>query len=283
MANDELILQSMHGSVLLMKLNRPDAMNAMSRELSDALHDGLAAADVDPEVRAIVLTGVGKAFCAGADVGHGRGVSPGSADEMLHQWWPSDIQTPKSLMSIMEMETPVIGAINGWALGKGFWYTLACDITIAGESAVFGQPEIRHISQTSFLFPALVGWKVAHRYSLTGDHFDAQEALRIGVVNEVVPDDELLDRAMALADRITKVPRAAVRVNKAITTRGLQAAGLSAGLNVGSALGTIAHASTDSPEMRELHKVRAEQGVREFIRQRDEPFQPEPGGPRSKR
>ena len=82
---------------------------------------------------------------------------------------------------------PVIAAVHGWVIGGGFWYSLACDITIAADNSVFGQPEVRHVSNTTFLFAALAGWKAAHRYGLTGDHFDAAEALRLGIVNEVVP------------------------------------------------------------------------------------------------
>ena len=78
----------------------------------------------------------------------------------------------------------MIAAVNGWAMGGGFWYQLAADITIASDKAVFAQPEVRHIPTSSFLFTALCGWKAANRWALTGDHFDAQEALRIGMVNE---------------------------------------------------------------------------------------------------
>src|SRR5262249_57609171 len=77
---------------------------------------------------------------------------------------------------------PVIAAVNGWAMGGGFWYQLAADITIASDQAGFAQPEVRHISNSSFLFGALCGWKTANRWALTGDHFDAEEPLRIGMV-----------------------------------------------------------------------------------------------------
>src|SRR2546421_569732 len=82
---------------------------------------------------------------------------------------------------------PIIAAVQGWVMGGGFWYSLAADITIAADNAVFAQPEVRHTSNTTILFAALAGWKAAHRYALTGDHLDAAEALRLGLVNEVVP------------------------------------------------------------------------------------------------
>ena len=138
---------------------------------------------------------------------------------------------------------PIIAAVNGWAMGGGFWYQLAADITIASDQAVFAQPEVRHISNSSFLFGALCGWKAANRWALTGDHFDAQEALRIGMVNEVVPHDQLMDAARALAKRIALVPEPSVRLNKAITMLGIQAAGVYSGLLLEGALGALAHSS----------------------------------------
>jgi enoyl-CoA hydratase len=115
-------------------------------------------------------------------------------------------------------------------MGGGFWYQLAADITIASDKAVFSQPEVRHISNTTFLFTALCGWKAANRWALTGDHFDAEEAYRIGMVNEVVPHDELMTRARALAARIALVPEPAVRINKAIAMQGMQASGVNSAL-----------------------------------------------------
>jgi len=125
----------------------------------------------------------------------------------------------------MQHPKPVIAAINGWCIGGGFWYSLACDVTIASDQATFGQPEVRMTSNTTVLFAILCGWKNAHRYALTGDHCAAAEALRIGLVNEVVPHAELMDRARELALRLSRVPSESVRLNKAITTYGLDAKG----------------------------------------------------------
>jgi enoyl-CoA hydratase len=175
---------------------------------------------------------------------------------------------------------PVIAAVNGWAMGGGFWYQLAADITIASDQAVFAQPEVRHISNTTFLFGALCGWKAANRWGLTGDHFDAQEALRIGMVNEVVPHDQLMDAARALAKRICLVPEPSVRLNKAITMMGMQAAGVYSGLLLEGALGALAHSSHN--EFREkLFEAQRQHGLKGYLDMRDGPFQPEPMGPRS--
>jgi enoyl-CoA hydratase/carnithine racemase len=173
-----------------------------------------------------------------------------------------------------------VAAVNGWAMGGGFWYQLAADITIASDRAVFAQPEVRHGSNSSFLFAALCGWKAANRWTLTGDHFDAQEALRIGMVNEVVPHEKLMDTVYALARRMALVPEPALRLNKAITMLGIQASGLHAGLLVEGALSAMAHASHNE-EREKLFAIQRAQGMKAYLDERDGPFQPEPMGPRS--
>jgi enoyl-CoA hydratase len=165
-------------------------------------------------------------------------------------------------------------------MGGGFWYQLAADITIASDKAVFAQPEVRHISNSTFLFTALCGWKAANRWALTGDHFDAEEALRINMVNEVVPHDELMERTRALAARIALTPEPAVRLNKAIAMQGVLASGVNAGLLLEGTLGAMAHSSHN--EYREkLFEVQRAEGVKAYLEMRDGPFQPEPMGPRS--
>ena len=182
----------------------------------------------------------------------------------------------------MELSKPVIAAVNGWALGGGFWYALAADVTIAADDATFGQPEVRQNANSTVLFAALAGWKNAHRYALTGDHFDAAEALRMGVVNEVVPRAELLPTAIALADRMGLLPPDALRINKAITTHGLHAMGLANALSSNALLSMLVTAAKDAPELAELTRLLAEGDIRAFLTARDGPFLPEPGGPRSR-
>jgi enoyl-CoA hydratase len=153
---------------------------------------------------------------------------------------------------------------------------------IASEQAVFAQPEVRHISNSSFLFAALCGWKAANRWALTGDHFDAQEAYRIGMINEVVPHEQLIERARGLAKRIALVPEPSVRLNKAVAMLGIQASGVYSGLLLEGALGALAQASHN--EYREkLFEVQRREGVKAYLDMRDGPFQPEPMGPRSKK
>ena len=284
----EFIVYEQDGAVLTLTLNRPDELNSITRQVENELHAALDEADADDSVRSIVLTGAGRAFSAGYDISRGENEGsapprdePDSRGEFLRAGWSLSRRNPGLMLHLMELSKPIIAAVNGWCIGGGFWYALAADITIAADNAVFAQPEVRMISNSSVLFAALVGWKNAHRYALTGDHFDAQEALRIGVVNEVVPADQLLDHAQALARRIALVPRDSVRINKAITVQGLQAMGLREALNVNTLLSMLVGASNDAPDVEHLRNAREEGGMRAFLDARDGPFRPEPFGPRS--
>lgn len=290
MADYEFVLYEQDGPVVRVTLNRPETLNAPSRPLEAELHAALDEADGDDSVRAIVLTGAGRAFSSGYDIGGGGGEDGEGgggrervpSGEFLRAQWRSSTRNPGLMMHIMELSKPVIAAVNGWCIGGGLWYALACDITLAADDAVFAQPEVRMVSNSSVLFALLAGWKNAHRYALTGDHFDAREALRIGVINEVVPADQLLERATALARRIALVPRDSVRLNKAITVYGLEAMGLRNALNVNAFLSTIVQASNDGPDIEHLTRAREEGGLRSFLEARDGPFRPEPFGPRSR-
>ena len=283
----ETILYETAGPVGTITLNRPDALNAISPQVTVELHHALDAADADPAVRAIILTGSGRGFSAGYDIARradgsssldARGQEPAA---YLERWWSSDGAGTRRLMHIWEMSTPVIAAVHGWVMGGGFWYSLACDMTIAADNAVFAQPEVRHVSNTTFLFAALAGWKAAHRYGLTGDHFDAAEALRLGLVNEVVPAAELMPCARALAERIAKVPEPSVRLNKAVTCYGLMAMGLGAGMLMNIPLSALAHASFNQDRV-DLLDAMQKGGLKAFLDARDGKFRPEPFGPRAK-
>jgi len=140
---------------------------------------------------------------------------------------------------------------------------------------------VRHISATSFTFTYLCGWKAANRWGLTGDHFDAQEALRIGMVNEVVPHDDLMAKTRALAKRLALVPEPSLRLNKAIAMQGIQAAGMHAGLLLEGTLAALVH-SSHNEERQRLLDIQSSQGTKAYLEARDGPFQPEPMGPRSK-
>jgi enoyl-CoA hydratase/carnithine racemase len=279
----ELIEWSQDGQVLVLTLNRPEFMNALSSQLEQEMHAALQAAAADDSVRAIVLTGAGPAFSAGYDLAQdAEQDKPARTRDVLKRWWDGDMGQADKLLALLRLPKPIIAAVNGWCLGGGMWYSLACDITIASEQAVFGQPEVREIQNSTFLFTFLVGYKNASRYAFTGDHFDAREAERIGMVNQVVPHDELMPTAMALARRLALVPPDSIRMNKMISVLGLEAMGLRTALQTADVLSVITHSSMDAADLDELTRLRNQEGLVASLRFRDGPFIPEPGGPRSR-
>ena len=281
----ENLLYDRDGAVTTITWNRPESLNAITPALEAEFHAALDHANEDPDCRAIIVTGAGRAFSSGYDIDGGLNSAVGGSrtpvSEHLARWFAFSSKNPDYMMHLMTLETPIIAAVNGWCIGGGFWYSLACDITIASDRAVFAQPEVRMISNSTALFGILAGWKVAHRYALTGDHFDAQEALRIGVINEIAPAEDLLERAHALAERLALVPPHSIRYNKLITARALEAMGLRSALTIGATLSTLVEASADGEQVAHLDEARAQGGFGAFLRARDEPFRPEPFGPRS--
>ena len=287
MAYDTIIYE-VKGPVATITLNRPDALNAISQQMTAELHRALDEAEADAHVRAIILTGAGRGFSAGYDIARrpdGRAPLDGAGVEhadFIKDWWTRDAASTQRLLHLWHLSKPIIAAVHGWVMGGGFWYSLAADITIAADNAVFAQPEVRHTSNTTILFAALAGWKAAHRYALTGDHLDAAEALRLGLVNEVVPLEQLLPKAGALAERIARVPEPSVRLNKAVTCYGLLAMGLGAGMLMNIPLSAMAHASY-SAERGDLLEAMKAGGLKAFLEARDGAFRPEPFGPKAER
>jgi hypothetical protein len=155
----ETILYEKRGPVVTLTLNRPETINAINPQMTAELHGALDEADADAEARAIILTGAGRGFSAGFDIARrpdGRssldatGVEVG---EYIKRWWARDRDSVTELMHLWHLTKPVIAAVHGWVMGGGFWYALASDITIAADNSVFAQPEVRHTSNTTFLFP----------------------------------------------------------------------------------------------------------------------------------
>ena len=285
----EIVYQKQRDGVLI-TLNRPEALNAITRPMLKELHHALDEAEADPEIRAIVLTGAGRAFSSGFDQ---RTTSGRRRDMQWPQGMPTDMSTADllnywrvddaKLLHILELMKPVIGAVRGWAMGGGCWLALFTHITIAADDAVFAQPEVRHGSNSSFMWTLLAGFKNAIRYSLVGDHIDAPEALRIGLVNKVVPADKLLEECFSIVERIAHVPPETVKINLAISTMGLTMMGFRDALLMDSELSVAAHMMLNEEFRRPLDEARATQGTKAYLQLRDGPFQPEPFGPRSKK
>ena len=212
----EPLLISDHGAVRTLTFNRPAAFNSFDLALKEATLRALTQAAADASVRAVVLTGSGRAFCAGQDL---------KEHLMLVQTGDPRIATTvddfynPAILLITGMEKPVIAAVNGAAAGAGAAFAYACDLRIAGESASFSMAfagvALSADSGASFTLPRLIGSGRASRMMLLGERVDAAEALRIGMVDEVVPDGELAARAAALAGRLAAGPTRAYGLIKA--------------------------------------------------------------------
>jgi len=193
--------------VALITLQRPEKRNALSIDLRVELTDAFASLGDDSGVGCIVLTGAGTAFCSGMDVSQFGG-------DREHKERLVETSTG-AFEAVGSCPTPVIAAVNGPALAGGFALALLCDIRVAAEAATFGFPELpRGIPPSYASARAAMAPALAAELSLTGRVFDAAEALRLGVVNEVVADGEALERAMRLAGEIASAPRAATLETK---------------------------------------------------------------------
>ncbi|WP_188817119.1 enoyl-CoA hydratase-related protein [Calditerricola satsumensis] len=203
------LLVDLSDRVAIIRLNRPEVLNALNLALVDELVDTLERLDRDDAVRCIVLTGNERAFAAGADIMEmaEAGVVEMKRRNQFRVW-----------DRIRWITKPIIAAVNGYALGGGCELAMACDLIIAGENARFGQPEVNlgvmpGAGGTQRL-TRLVGKARALEILLTGDPITAEEAYRIGLVNRVVPTEACLDEALRLARRIAEKPPMAVRLIK---------------------------------------------------------------------
>ncbi|MCR9223492.1 MAG: enoyl-CoA hydratase [Hyphomonas sp.] len=206
----ETLLTEVDGAVAVITLNRPDALNAFNNQLMDELTAALDRFDEDREIGCIVITGSKKAFAAGADIKEMR-------DQSYMDAYYSDFIT-RNWERAARMRKPVIAAVNGYALGGGCELAMMCDFILAGEKAKFGQPEI-----TIGVSPGAGGTQRLTRFAgkskamemcLTGRMMDAEEAERCGLVSRIVPVDDLVDEAKAVAKKIASMPRAAAMLTK---------------------------------------------------------------------
>jgi enoyl-CoA hydratase/carnithine racemase len=206
-ANDAVLVSYPREGVALITLNRPAKLNAMNQDLIDGIYAACDEIDAQPKLRVAILTGEGRGFCAGADLG-GFGIVPGTEElGQIQQFFGIQQKITGLIPRLQHLKIPVIAAVNGAAAGGGFALVLGCDVRIAAASARFNVAFIRiGISAcdigTSWMLPRLVGAARAHELMLTGRIFDATEAEHIGLVTDVVADEELLDAALAKADEI---------------------------------------------------------------------------------
>ncbi len=236
-----LIVQR-EGRVGIVQLNRPQALNALNRELMGELVDALQAFDADPSIGCLLIMGSEKAFAAGADI---RQMANAGANEMLHS------PLIGAWDALARLQTPLIAAVSGWCLGGGCELALACDLIIAAESAIFGQPEVNigvipGAGGTQRLVRA-VGKSLAMEMILADRRIDAAEALACGLVSRVTPTANLREVALEVATAIAAKAPLAVRAAKQAINHAFEST-LAAGLHQERLLFSLLFASDDQKE-----------------------------------
>ncbi len=227
MPNKDAVLLDIKDNIATVVLNRPEALNAFNLDVISGLQHIAQAIKENPAIRVVILTGAGdKAFSAGLDlkmVASGKG--PTEVFSRYRQGYDSLYSLKMIFTMYEELATPVIAAINGYCLGAAFELILCCDIRLASDTAVFGLPEIQlgvipDLGSTQRL-PRVVGPGIAKELIFTGRRIDAQEALRVRLVDHVYPKDQLLAEARKLADEIARINPSLIHGAKRATTLAL--------------------------------------------------------------
>lgn len=258
------------GRVTTIRLNRPERLNAISRQMMDDVGRALAAARADDEVRVVVLSGAGRAFSSGYEIADDEG------------WWEgmSAADTAEDLERcyldferlIWDFPKPTVASVHGYALAGACEIAMLCDITVAAEGTKFGEPEIRLAAgPPAIIMPWVVGMKAAKELLYTGKMIDADRALQIGMVNEVCPADDLDRRTRYHADMLATIAPVAVRLQKEAINRTYELMGLTSSFHLNAKIQGILDA-TVTEEQLEFQKLRKAEGLRAALNWRDAQF-----------
>ncbi|WP_033312914.1 enoyl-CoA hydratase-related protein [Streptomyces iakyrus] len=256
------VLHATAGQVLRLTLNRPEALNALTPDQRDEIVRLLSEASADPAVRAVVITGSGRGFCAGADL---RGT--GTSRERLAGDVARTLRTgaQQLISAVLDCEKPVIAAVNGTAAGLGAQLAFACDLVLAAESARFIEVFVRRglvpDGGGAYLLPRLIGPQRAKELMFFGDALTAPDAERLGLVNRVVRDEELEKTAHAWAERLASGPTRALALTKQL---------VNASLDSDRAAAFAAEAAAQEINMTTAD---AQEGVRSFVERRSAEFE----------
>jgi enoyl-CoA hydratase/carnithine racemase len=264
--SDVLIIEAVAPKVRLIRLNRPQHLNAMTAELCEALHLELQRAGADRSCRVIVLTGEGRGFCAGLDL-RGYGEAPGNdGSDAARDRLGNQEHMSRLLLRLRATPQPIIAAVNGPAAGFGLALALSSDIRYAAQSAVFRAAFLNiGVSNcdmgTSWLLPRLIGASRSHELMLTGRRVDADEASRIGLVADVVEDGRLLERSLEAAEQIAAWGPWGVRLTKQ---------GMWTALEIPSHQGAVEY--EDRQQIMALHGQAPPEAVSAFLEKRAASF-----------
>jgi enoyl-CoA hydratase len=254
------------GPVRRLTLNRPGSLNALNGGLLEALMSALDAAAADEAVRVLVLRGAGRAFCAGYDL-----EEDAAAGVMDAARWRAELKrSTDQLLRILDQPQPVIASVHSYCLAGGTDLMLACDLAVAARDALFGYVDIRFGSGVVSMFlPWVVGVRKAKELLFTGeDRVPAEEALRIGLVNRVVPRDELDAATLELAEEIAKNEPFVVQATKRSVNRAWDVAGFRASMEANTDLDVLIE-TANLPARDEFRRITQEEGLKAAIAWRD--------------
>ncbi|MEA2521163.1 MAG: enoyl-CoA hydratase [Actinomycetota bacterium] len=257
------------GPVRRLTMNRPKALNALDSHLIAALSEALDAAAEDPAVRVLIVKGAGRAFCAGYDLNEDAGA--GTKDSV---GWHEELKhSAEEMLKFFNFPKPIIAQVHSYCLAGGCDLMMICDLTVCSEDARFGEPEIRFGSGVvTMVMPWVLGARKAKELLFTGeDRIDAAEALRIGLVNKVVPAEELEGATLALADEIAKNDPFAVSMQKKAINKMWEVAGFREAIDANVVIDTMIEVA-DLPEREEFRTITLEQGLKKAIEWRDARF-----------
>jgi enoyl-CoA hydratase/carnithine racemase len=267
------VIYETKGRVAHIRLNRPEVRNAIDPQMMRDLPEALREADADDEIRVIVLSGAGRSFGSGYDLktdwggayGKPAGHTPASMrralrDSAMLEFGPWDC------------EKPTVAMVRGACLAGSCELAMMCCITIASETAFFGEPEIRFSSAPPVMvMPWLIGLKKARELLYLGETIDAAEALRLGMINRVVPDDKLEEHTFGFARRVANVDLEALKTTKAAINRGAEIAGFRAAMDYGLETGSILN-TTPSETYKQFKEIAKKEGVAAAVRWREAQF-----------
>lgn len=264
--NDQMVGTEVDGDGIgWITINRPDKLNALSSAVVIRMREVVRDFEVDSSVKVIVIRGAGKAFSVGYDIAEEVEAQISRAED----WHAVLTRNVDLSMSIWSSTKPTIASVNGWCLAGACEVAMACDLVVASERSQFGEPEIRFGSgPVTLLMPFLIGQKKTNELLFTGDVISAQEAERIGMINRVVPSDDLDSTVRQLAKKIATTPPVTLKFTKLALIRAYEAMGLRQAVTANIDVQATLNAAY-SPERTEFGERVARDGLREALNWRD--------------
>jgi enoyl-CoA hydratase/carnithine racemase len=268
---EELVIYTVEDKVSIVTMNRPAKLNALNKDLREALLAAFLRAEADPATSVVVLRSEGRSFCVGYDIG-----SDPEKDSWRHdalRWHEHLGRTLTFEMTPWYLRKPVIASVQGHALGGGCELTMFCDLTIAADDAKFGEPEVR-FSDTGpgIVMPWIIGYKKARELLYFGDMIDAKSALELGMINRVVPAAELRPATLKYAHRLALISPEALVATKLSINRGADAAGFRNAMQAGLDIVAPLYAAKTEAGMK-FHEITVKEGLGAALKWRRAQFE----------